>query len=264
MYSVQDCLIDFYAGTHGHFLEYLVNTYIYKTPKVDTVFTDIGTSHGILNDREYQINKKARCGHYTETNRQISYSSPYLIRIAIEDFKGHVCFHINSDYRAHDDPDRRLLDLNDPITKQRDAYYYRLTEISAAHYLKYSWIDYSNKIFDFNIVSFYDFYELTITLQKLSKFLQKDFFPDRSLKVLWDKFMSKNHAVLAWDKCQLLISKIFNNENYEFDSKVEEQALLNALIFRMTGIEPEELFVVDNYPSNTADIYSILKSYNNK
>jgi hypothetical protein len=38
-------LIDFHGATHGHFLEYIINTWIYQGSRVDNVFTELGTCH---------------------------------------------------------------------------------------------------------------------------------------------------------------------------------------------------------------------------
>lgn len=259
MSSKLNALIDFYPGTHGHFLEYVVNTYIYKMPKVDKVFTDLGTAHGIVSDRHYQLNKQIRCGHFSERGRQMTVVPPKLIRITVSGFKAHVCFYINSDYRAWNDPSRRLLNLTLSIKEQRDAYYYRLTDKKSAYYLRFPWLSYTCEVFELDMIALYEFDVFVTQLRKLADFLKRDFLPDDSLKILWQEFISKNHGVLAWDKCHLIFSKIVSGEPYEFTATVEEQALINALIYNMTNSEPEELFVTDNYPTNTVDISKILQ-----
>jgi hypothetical protein len=32
--------LDFFSGSHGHFLEYVINTWLFKGPCVDNIFFD--------------------------------------------------------------------------------------------------------------------------------------------------------------------------------------------------------------------------------
>jgi len=56
--------IDFVAGTHGHFLETMLNKFFNITPDLSDTFTAIGTSHNKNN--EYQKNKLFRAEHWFE------------------------------------------------------------------------------------------------------------------------------------------------------------------------------------------------------
>jgi hypothetical protein len=60
--------IDFYSGSHGHFLEYVINTYIFKGSKIKNIFTDLGTSHLIRDDISYMDQRMVEARHYSEFN----------------------------------------------------------------------------------------------------------------------------------------------------------------------------------------------------
>ena len=56
--------IDFAPGLHGHFLEYVINRYIFGvTCDVDSIFQSSGAVHAINVDSDYQKNKIANRGH---------------------------------------------------------------------------------------------------------------------------------------------------------------------------------------------------------
>jgi len=67
--------IDFHAGTHGHFLEYVTNVFIMLTdPGYISPFTPgVGNSHNT--DDIYQQNKIVRCGHFS-TNAGGHFADP--------------------------------------------------------------------------------------------------------------------------------------------------------------------------------------------
>jgi len=51
--KVNGCVpIDFVAGTHGHFLEFVLNKFFGITPFEAAPFTSLGTSHSV--SKEYQ------------------------------------------------------------------------------------------------------------------------------------------------------------------------------------------------------------------
>ena len=59
--------IDFVAGTHGNFLEYVANVYIMQTlPSNTSIFTDVGASHRA--DAAYIHNKIIKSGHFSCDN----------------------------------------------------------------------------------------------------------------------------------------------------------------------------------------------------
>ena len=96
-------LLDFYAGSHGHFLEYLINVYIFRCPGVDKIFTSLGTSHGILADTNYMDRRLIVAGHYSELN--VPTTDPVsVVRIQINTNYGKIIYQINVDCRAGDIP----------------------------------------------------------------------------------------------------------------------------------------------------------------
>jgi len=56
--------IDFVAGSHGNFLEYVCNKFIAKVPITDGPFTDLGTSHN--KNQSYYDHAVFRAMHYSE------------------------------------------------------------------------------------------------------------------------------------------------------------------------------------------------------
>ena len=96
-------LLDFYSGSHGHFLEYLINVYIFQCPLVDKFFTNLGTSHGIRNSSNYMNSRLIVAGHYSEFNIPIA-DPTSVVRIQLNSDYGKAIYQINVDCRTGDIP----------------------------------------------------------------------------------------------------------------------------------------------------------------
>ena len=58
--------IDFAPGLHGHFLEYVINKFIFGVPsETKNIFQSTGAAHCINWDTTYQKNKIAERGHFS-------------------------------------------------------------------------------------------------------------------------------------------------------------------------------------------------------
>ena len=78
-----DTILDFHGASHGHFLEYLINTWIYNGPRVKQVFTELGSSHNPQQDKFYVESKMIKCGHFTEMDLQRKTLPNKIVRITL-------------------------------------------------------------------------------------------------------------------------------------------------------------------------------------
>ena len=80
--EVQMIPLDFVAGTHGHFIEYVLNRAIgYTTISFDP-FTALGTSH--RRPKEYLHTRKIVCNHWFEIDPSVITTSSKIIRIIFD------------------------------------------------------------------------------------------------------------------------------------------------------------------------------------
>lgn len=256
-------IIDFYPGSHGHFLEYAINTWIFGGPKVQNIFTDIGTCHGTYNDNRYMLSKRVLCGHFSETKRPIPVECEKIIRISVSSFFEQCCLQINATNRAGDIPrahkELKLSDsvLNDPV-QLRNIYFSRF--VDAEHQLSSSiqWCNTQCSVLEINMSDLYNLLDFFAALQRIAAFLTRQFKPDNDIIAVWQKFMSLNHGVCSWNKANQFVTATILQMPYEDNLNIEEQALVNVLLSQTMNIYSGELFDSIEYPTNTLDAYRIL------
>jgi hypothetical protein len=256
-------ILDFYSGSHGHFLEYLINAYIFRCPRVDKIFTKLGTSHGIRKDADYMNGRIVVAGHYSEFN--IPTADPVsVIRLQINTDYGKTIYQINVDCRAGDIPvEKKKQNIPDNIQSTphllRNDYFSKLKFPEHGYKIPgdWRWSD-SARIYDFPMESLFDLTTLYSEMCKLSIFLNHSWNPDASLTTVWNEFIETNHGVLAWKKCKNIMEMGLSNNPMEFDCTAWEQALLNLMSQQSIGCLLDE---TNDFPKNTQEIYQIIQQH---
>ena len=113
-------VIDFWGGSHGHFLEYVVNCWIFGCPRTGHLFTHTGACHGAKTDKRYQQGSMVTCGHFSHWDLEFSDQPEKIIRIMIDDFVGACCYQINVICRAGDVPKKDKESNNIPTEVAND------------------------------------------------------------------------------------------------------------------------------------------------
>ena len=256
--------LDFFSGSHGHFLEYLINTYIFKGPKVDSIFTESGASHGIRQDLTYMSQRVVHAGHYTEFNIPDMPTPEKIIRIFVSSQIEKSIYQINIMHRAGDIPiEKKMQSIPESIRNNpnqlRQNYFSKLNDNGYPLPNNWRWNDLPS--YEFPMCSLFNLCDFYIELKKLAQFLEYSFNPDDSLTKIWQEFMLKNQGWQCWHTSQQLLIKILNNKNFEFEADLWTQSLLNYLLAQSIGICDGALFDSDNYPTNTNQIYQIIQQY---
>jgi hypothetical protein len=256
--------LDFYSGSHGHFLEYLINTYILKGPRVSGIFTELGTSHNIRKDPDYMNFRLVEAAHYSEFDIPTLLVPEKVIRISANSTMEQVCYQINVFCRAGDIPaENKLLQIADHIrfnnVSLRNNFYSKLKNDGYKTPGQWKWNEIDS--FVFPMAALYDLTELYRTLYKLSKFLDHSFNPDDSLSLLWKDFILKNQGLSYWIQTNDLLKKILLNTDFDFESDAWTQALLNYLLSDTIGINDSVLHHHNKYPSNTSEIYQLIQNH---
>ena len=256
--------LDFFSGSHGHFLEYVINTYIFTGPRVANFFTELGASHGIRRDADYMNSRIVCAAHYTEFDIDILEKPAQVVRISTATQMEKIIYQINIMHRAGDIPVEKKIMLIPESVRNNESqlrldYFSKLTDTGYLLPGNWRWNDVPN--YEFAMGSLFDLCNFYIELKKLAHFLNHSFNPDESLAQLWQEFMQRNQGWCYWKKSQDLITKSLANENFEFNADLWTQALLNCLLMQSIGICDGVLFDDDTYPSNTNQLYQIVQQY---
>lgn len=258
-------VLDFWGGSHGHFLEYVINCWIFGCVRTDYLFTPTGTCHGAKADQRYQQESLIVCGHFSQFDLEIPRLSEKLIRIVVDDFVGACCYQINVICRAGDisKKDKESANIsaeiiNNPVLLRGD-YFAKLMGGQHAWSLPIGWKFRQVQSLEINMSSLYDFFTFLEAMKNISNFLDHKFSPDQELFYLWQEFIARNQGWQSWTLCNEALKDTISNRDRELNLEVEQQALLNALLSRTVGIFDGDLFTEPNYPSNTKEIYKLVK-----
>jgi hypothetical protein len=266
-------LLDFFSGSHGHFLEYVINTYIYRGPKVEKIFTELGASHGIKADNNYQQSRVVRAEHYSEFNKLIDGIPDQVIRITCDTDMENICYQLNVLCRAGDIPaDKKAqylgLDVLSSQAKFRMNHYSKFSFNTNGYQLPTCWRWEDVDHYKFPMRSLYNVLDFYNELNQLSKFLNYSFEPGPDLMKIWKEFYNKNQGVQAWNKCSQILQQVLSNDSAEIEITVAEQAILNWMLTKSANIHDGQLFDNDDYPTNTSDIWQRidyhLKTFDNR
>lgn len=258
--------IDFVAGAHGNFLEYVANVYIMQTlPSNVTIFTEAGASH--CADNVYSRNKIIKCGHFSYENLTFD-DTDSIIQIVVENNDiNQFIVATNMIYRAGDlGFDNQMMGIpqftRDNSVLYRNDWYSKFNE-----YSKYGQVhDFIfpiiiNECFDFN--AFFCFTKFCKELNKLAFFLNQAFFPNDSLYVLWHEFITNNQGWQSFNKCNKIIDNIFSNNSTIIDCTIIEQGWINYNISKICRLYDGSLFEDENYPSDTKLVYNEIQKHLN-
>jgi hypothetical protein len=259
-------LIDFHGATHGHFVEYIINTWIYQGPQVSNVFTELGTCHNPGKDRNYLKNMQIRCNHYTELNIPYTSTPSKIVRITVNTQAGKIIHMINNMYRVGDitlegSYQNIPADVRRLPSMLRNNWYSKLTDSENQYRLDYTWRWPEVSAFEFAMESLYDTTALYQTMRECAAYLEQRFIPDVKFYETWQQFMTLNQGVQMFDKCKHLVESALAKHSIDFDSIEPEQALINAMLGQTVGMFDGQLFMDDSYPTNTLEVWNHIQHH---
>ena len=275
--------IDFFGGTHGNYLELVVNHSIDQNPYdiSKSQFTAQGACHNKQSDSTYRPITKAN--HYSWNNVPFALDD-YVIQITPTSDDLLIAI-TNSFLRAGD----QSLDIDDLEinTYQKMSDLPKLTEFLNTlvceygmqkqyprHILRnyfYSMFEYSEygltkfvtfrshpNVYKFDFRNFFSFNKFYQSLQEISRFVELEFTPTHQMMQLHQNFLSVNQGFHSEQKCRTLVEQIIQGQDADFKLNIIEEAWLNHRISRIFN-----LFVVDGlnqdlYPTNTAQIRKLI------
>lgn len=263
-------VLDFAPGHHGHFLEFVVNKYIFDVPSsVDNIFQISGSCHNINTDRVYQDAKIVSLDHSsslrgsfpTEPEKVIfvRHNSRFDFVLLVNVYNRAVV-HRNGEEFSVSDINKIHMSLmsaeyNNDWQLRNDWY----TKLSERHFDLYERkLKSDAPVFDFNFGCFFDLNEFVSELQRLSNFVGLTLKFDQTLTTLWEEFIKRNQGYNLFVKCNQILAKTLNNQTFEIDLDWQGQSYINHQLSKMFRLYDGPLFDDTPYPKTTQELYQII------
>lgn len=260
-------IIDFFSGSHGHFLEYVINTWMFGGPRVHDVFTPLGACHGIRVDKKYMDHRIICAQHFTEKNLLPSMIDPdRIVVITIDSEWGNLLYQINIMCRAGDIPiEEKMLHIPNEVRTNvknlRNEWYSKFGSKDHGYQLPSQWKWKSTDIHKFPMESMFDIQEFYQQLQKTASYLNITFSPDQELATLVQNFWARNQGWQYFNQAKNIVQAILLGHHVNFQSDEILQGLINSMLSRSIGIFDGSLFASDSYPNSSTDIAKIVRQH---
>lgn len=273
--------IDFFPGSHGHFLELVINTFVAQRPFDFNrpLFDENGACHLHLSYGDPRYRPVVFCKHYSFWNVEFDINDLVIeIRVSPDYLLAALT---NNLLRAGDQPiDLYNLHVNtfeklmqfpkgDSILyylKQHhgilDHYprsalrkYFYLS-VSSPNYLDdtFNKFNHSGKKYTFPFESMFSVDEFYKSLSQSADFLGFKFTPDNRLVKFWEDFLSCNQGYHSHVKCNKIMQALTDNVSVDLKnlSVIEEAWLAHRISQQFNQYTSMEL--LENFPSSTKEI----------
>lgn len=267
--------VDASPGLHGHFLEFVLNRYIFQVPfSGDNIFDPAGAAHLILKNSVYQNTKVAGQSHDSWFDRDYDPKATHVVFVKHHTRLDFVLL-TNIFYRSG--PIKLINNVNDTVTFQLNKMF---THAVSDQELRMNWYsklmerhlsEFEKKnstqlpMLEFDYQCFFSLDQFLQELQRTADFLQHAFRFDQSLVDLWYQFMQRNQGYQAFTKVNDLFDQIVCGVEAPIDIDWKQQAYLNyklSMVFKI--FDHPDLVDSDHYPLNTKHINQIVLAHFDK
>lgn len=274
--------IDFFGGTHGNFLELMINLFIYQVDYQETqLFNKNGACHVKNNSADYFPRIKSR--HFSYYNIPFNTDDKVIeIRCSEKDM---LIALTNSLLRAGDEvidisnlenntieklselPKAKTL-LEDLIKEHGKHTNYSRSIIRNYFYSKFETPEYGVGLFNkfhhqgerlvFPFESLFNLEDFFLNLNKCAFFLSMNFYPtDRTVKI-WREFIQTNQGYHSQQRCNQAINCILVNESMDIsDFNLVEEAWILYKLSQIFRCYDHPLLKVDHFITDTKEISRI-------
>ena len=282
--------LDFVAGTHGHFLEYVTNRALNYVSTVFDPFTKLGTSH--QRPIEYLTQRKIICGHWFENDPGVVGSAPKTIRIVFDQDDILLVSSLSLLRAADLNINNNDLHIDTVMKLNNDFYSQTLDQIYQAYqtldrmqnsiprnvlreFFKFGFSDPdingywkklqdmcnipANDVFDIDLKSIYDYHKLENILLQLASWLDAPCNTHGWLQELHVKFMSKIPFMHHKDQCDQIIQNVIAGEDKTIpDLSMLQESYINGRLEKY--YKKEMPFHQLIYFTNTKDVLKYIES----
>jgi len=265
--------LDFAPGLHGHFLEYVVNHYIFRGVKLDNIFQSSGAADRIYVYKEYQNSKAVHCGHWTWLSKSLSSGTEKVIFIR-HNPELDVVWLTNIYHRVY-----TIATVQFDFDAEKIKEYHRsqmLSDTAEDWQLKNNWFAKLNErhfdqatyypqtdlpVFEFDFCCFFDFVKFVKELQRVSEFVNLTFVYDSSLYDLWEEFLSKNQGYKLYTEANSIIEHACANRAYDIPNDWKLHAYINYVISKSFRLCDGVLHSNQPYPTDAVELYQIITQH---
>jgi hypothetical protein len=279
--------IDFFGGTHGNFLELVINVFVCQHPFDFTkpIFNDNGACH--LKNLQYNYRPSIKSGHYSYFNNPFNHDD-LVIEIHV-DPDWMLASLTNSLLRAGDE----VFDLKDlhknsikKLSSLQKATYF-LKDLTTEHgiqenypkniirnyfYSKFFIPEYGINLFNtfksstkkivFPFSAFFSIEQFYIQLNQVAFFLQENFYPGEQFTKVFNEFILRNQGYHSQIKCNNIVTNILHNLSMDItDCNLVEQAWINYRIAQIFRCYDHPLLINEDYPTNTQEIAAAIYNW---
>jgi hypothetical protein len=275
--------IDFFGGTHGNFLELLINLFIYQIDfsGESDLFNKNGACH--LKNANPLYVPKIKCGHYSYFNRPFSTDDLVIEIHCDDDFMLPAL--VNSLTRAGNESiDIANLEigtikklaslakanqlLKDIVDTDGEHENYNRSVIRNYFYSKFDISEYGIDLFNnfkhtgkkliFPFGAFFDYEDLCFNLNKCAFFLDMNFYPTDVTYKLWKKFISVNQGYQSYQRCKNAMYCTLSEKFMDIsDFNLIEESWLLYRISRIFRCYNNPLINSDQFVKNTIELSQI-------
>lgn len=281
--------LDFVAGTHGHFVEYLLNRGFGFTEIDFSFFTKIGTSHN--RPVSYLTQREIQCGHWFETDPTVVSHADNVIRIVYDQDDLLLVSSISLLRTADYGIDNDLLHL-DTKNKFNNLHYFGvLDEIYKAYpnvdqqagniprnilreFFKFGFLDpningywiklqdmlaiKARTVYTINLKDIHDHTRLLHRFGNMESWIKKKFVAGDWFKELHQQFMDKIPYLMHQQQCDRIVQAVERQEYMEIPKlTLLQESYSNA---RLESIFRKEFpFHQIGYFTNTKDVLEYIK-----
>lgn len=264
--------LDFAPGLHGHFLELVLNKYIYKV-KFDgeSIFQSSGAVHAINTNVAYQQSKVVCRGHFSSFKTNFSNDTKKIVFIK-HDPALDIVLLTNIYHRCH--PDSLLVtDFNvNEITELHKSFLFAGNDLELRnnwfakldeHHFDHAEMMPQTKLptYNFDYKSFFSLHDFCQEIKNTSKFLGETFKFDQSLGILWTDFISRNQGWNLYKLGNEIIDSTLQGKNMDIPNDWKLHAFVNFKLSRIFDLYDGELFEQPGYPSTTAKLLSVISEH---
>lgn len=265
--------VDFAPGLHGHFLELVINKYIFGIPYNKEVFQSSGAVHVINTDQVYQSVKLANCGHYSSFEYAYPLDAQKVVFIKHAPALDIVLL-TNIFHRCHPDAVsvedfnlKEILAVHENTMAQgsrsdidfRKDWFSKLTDRQPGHTDKIPMTELP--VFDFDYSTFFDLPGFCNELKRTSKFLNSTFLFDQSLVDLWNDFIQRNQGWQLYTQAQDLLTKTLSGVQVPISDDWKLHAYLNYHVGKLFELYDGDLHDNPVYPTTTSQLLNIITQH---
>lgn len=265
--------LDFAPGLHGHFLEFIVNKFIYNVSfDGDTIFQQSGAAHKINVNKEYQNSKIVHQAHYSSFGHDYPADTKKIIFIDHDESNLDIVLLNNVYHRCHPD----AVHVNDfdmhKITQLHRQYLFCDSDLDSRNnwFAKLDERQFSHAfvqpnsnlpIFYFKYSSFFNLIDFYLELKKLTDFLGETLRFDISFYKFWNEFIKKNQGWHLYKLGNNLIESLLIGNDKKIPNDWKLHAYLNFKISKIFNVYDGILHTEKKYPNNTIELMSIISQH---